>query len=611
MCGINGVFAYHPSSGAPSESELLAVRDYMRARGPDGSGAWWDSSRRLGLGHRRLAIIDLSPRGAQPMASACGRYVIVFNGEIYNYPALRRTLEAAGRKFVSDSDTEALLHLYALKGAAMLADLRGMFAFAIWDNQARTLFLARDPYGIKPLYTANDGWTFRFASQVKALLASGKLSNDAEPAGVVGFHLWGSVPEPFTVHRDVRALPAGHWQLVDSAGPREPVAYTSIAKVIFESSKERINPADTNARIRAAALDSVGAHLLADVDVGLFLSAGVDSTALLGLMRDAGQSEIQAITLAFEEFLGTAEDEAPLARQAAETYGARHAIRTVTEAEFRVDLPAILHAMDQPSIDGVNTWFVSKAAREAGLKVALSGLGGDELLGGYPSFIDIPRWVNWLRLPAAIPGAGRLFRSAALALGLDKRSPKLPGMLSHGGSYAGAYLLRRSVLLPFELKTVLDRDVIEDGLRRLAPLKIVRGSMQPLSSSPAGRVAALESSNYMRNQLLRDADWAGMAHSLEIRTPLVDIELLRTLAPLIPQLRPGSGKAALAAAPSQPLPSSIRDRRKTGFVVPTGRWTASASAATAGSKGAASRAWAKVVISDAAAPLPRDTVAVG
>jgi asparagine synthase (glutamine-hydrolysing) len=184
-------------------------------------------------------------------------------------------------------------------------------------------------------------------------------------------------------------------------------------------------------------------------------------------------------------------------------------------------------------------------------------------------------------------------------------------MLSYGGSYAGAYLLRRSVLLPFELKTVLNRDVIEDGLRRLVPLKIVRGSMHPRSSSPAGRVAALESSNYMRNQLLRDADWAGMAHSLEIRTPLVDIELLRAIAPLIPHLRPAMGKAALAAAPSQPLPSSIRDRRKTGFVVPTGRWTASASAVPAGSKGAASRAWAKVVISDAAASLPRDAVAVG
>src|SRR5260370_2712248 len=217
MCGISGIFAYHPASSGPNEAELLVTRDAMRARGPDGSGIWWSIDRCCGLGHRRLSILDLSDRASQPMASEDGRIVVSFNGEIYNYKALRVELEAAGVHFRTNSDTEALLHLYARHGTAMVQRLRGMFAFAIWDEMRRELFLARDPYGIKPLYTANDGWTFRFASQVKALLAGGRVSRDPQPAGIAGFHLFGSVPEPFTLYRDNPALPARHSQPIDSA----------------------------------------------------------------------------------------------------------------------------------------------------------------------------------------------------------------------------------------------------------------------------------------------------------------------------------------------------------------------------------------------------------
>ena len=232
MCGLNGIFAYHSAASLPSEAELLATREAMRRRGPDGAGVWWNEGRRCGLGHRRLSILDLSERASQPMNSDDGRLVVVFNGEIYNYPTLRRELEAEGACFRTTSDTEVLLHLYARHGAEMLHRLRGMFAFAIWDNERRGLFLARDLYGIKPLYTANDGWTFRFASQVKALLAGGAVSKDPEPAGLVGFHLFGSVPEPFTLYREIRALPAGHSQWIDAAGPQEPRPFASIAAIL-------------------------------------------------------------------------------------------------------------------------------------------------------------------------------------------------------------------------------------------------------------------------------------------------------------------------------------------------------------------------------------------
>src|SRR6516165_6395019 len=454
MCGVNGIFAYHPVANVPDEGELLATRDAMRARGPDGSGLWWSSDRRCGLGHRRLSILDLSDRASQPMVSAGGKLVITFNGEIYNYKALRAELETAGVCFRTTSDTEALLHLYARHGAAMVHRLRGMFAFAIWDEMRRELFLARDPYGIKPLYTANDGWTFRFASQVKALLAGGRISRDAEPAGIAGFHLFGSVPEPFTLYRDIRALPAGHTQRVDAAGARGPVPFTKLATILAEGASHPAPITELRERLRAAVLDSVRAHLLADVEVGIFLSAGVDSGALLGLMRDADQRETRAITLGFEEFCGTAEDEAPLAAHVAERYGARHIMRRVSDREFRADLPAIMEAMDQPSIDGVNTWFVAKAAKEAGLKVALSGLGGDELLAGYPSFTDLPRWRRAFGPIAAVPGLRRGARLLirALAPGFARETPKALGLLEYARSWAGAYLLCRGLFLPYELK---------------------------------------------------------------------------------------------------------------------------------------------------------------
>jgi asparagine synthase (glutamine-hydrolysing) len=605
VCGLNGIFAYHSAANVPTEAELLATRDAMRNRGPDGCGAWWSASRRCGLGHRRLSILDLSDRASQPMASEDGQLMLVFNGEIYNYPALRAGLEAEGVRFRTNSDSEVLLILYRREGREMVRRLRGMFAFAIWDQRQQGLFLARDAYGIKPLYTADDGWTFRFASQVKALLAGGHVSREPEAAGVVGFYLFGSVPEPFTFYREVRALPAGHSQWIDAAGPHKPEPFVNLATELARPAAVPASAAEWQQEVRRAVLDSVRAHLLADVEVGLFLSCGVDSGALLGLMRDAGQSEIRAITLAFDEFRGTAEDEAPLAARIAEQYGAQHIVRRVGEREFLDDLPDILDAMDQPSIDGVNTWFVSKAAKEAGLKVALSGLGGDELLAGYPSFGELPRWKHRFGRLAAVPGLGRLARAlvSAAAPDLARTRPKMLSMLEYTDSWAGAYLLRRGLYLPHELSQVMDPDMAREGLRRLDPLRRIAASLNPDPGSDIARVCALESTQYMRNQLLRDTDWASMAHSVEVRVPLVDLTLTREIGPIVKTQAIGAGKIALAQAPTAPLPKDILARAKTGFGVPTAAWMG----AVAGQprqlrdrvpdrKGLISRRWSRFVL---------------
>ena len=585
MCGIAGIFAYHYPALPVDRDELRRIRDHMAARGPDGLGEWFSEDGRVGLAHRRLSIIDLSDRAAQPMRSDDGQVVVSFNGEIYNFRELRRELEARGKVFRTGSDTEVLLHLYAEKGERMLGDLRGMFAIALWDGRKSSLLLARDPYGIKPLYLADDGWTVRFASQVKALLTSPRVSRVAEPAGVAGFYLFGSVPEPFTLYQEIRSVPAGSYQWVDATGPRPAVPYFSMAAAWGEGNRgQRVVAADVQEAVRAAVLDSVRHHLVADVPVGVFLSAGIDSGALAGLMRDAGQEDVQAVTLAFEEFRGTPGDEAPLAAEVARAYGLRHAIRVVGEREFREDLPRILAAMDQPSTDGINTWFVSKAAHEAGLKVAVSGLGGDELFGGYPSFRSVPRWARRLWLPAHLPGAGALLEQlhAVFAPLFPRVHPKTAGLFRHGGSAAGAWLLQRGLFLPGEIGKVLGEDLAREGLRRLRPLDMLEESLTPRAPgsgsrshaklTPFARVATLEASFYMRNQLLRDTDWASMAHSLEVRVPLVDASLLSSLAGPLQACATDDRKKFLAGSPTVPLPDQVARRPKTGFTTPVGEW---------------------------------------
>lgn len=604
MCGINGIFSFKSGSAPVDEGELLACRDAMTARGPDGAGLWISPDRSIGLAHRRLAIIDISADGAQPMTSATGNLVVTFNGEIYNYLELRRELERKGYVFKSHSDTEVLLHLFAEKGEDMVHDLRGMFAFAIWDATRQSLFLARDPYGIKPLYYSAAGGQFTFASSVKALVTARRIDRAADPAGVLGFFVFGSVPEPWTIYRAVRALPAGSMLCVDRNGVQAVRRYHSIAACLAEAEIEaaRSGPDSPSAvaALREALLDSVRQHLVADVPVGAFLSAGVDSSALVGLMRDAGQADIQTITLAFDEFEGQLSDESPLAEKVARHYATRHTTRRIGSKEFEQDLPRILSAMDQPSIDGINTWFVSKAAREVGMKVAISGVGGDELLGGYSTFKSVPQLSRRLSVPARIAGGASLASKlvgVANAVGFDVH-PKFAGLLRYGGSLPGAYLLQRGLFLPEEAHGLItDHDFLTEGLNRLAPIDMIQNSLAGGPVSEFGRMMVLESSFYMRNQLLRDTDWASMAHSLEVRTPFVDHILLRRSAAIMLRPECPDGKSMLAAAPGRPIPYEVATREKTGFSIPVEAWLENASPRNAATPRHAvfSRRWAQTI----------------
>ncbi|MBE0612748.1 MAG: asparagine synthase (glutamine-hydrolyzing) [Burkholderiales bacterium] len=594
MCGIAGIYAYRESAPPVDEQELLHIREHMIKRGPDGAGLWISPDQKIGLAHRRLAIIDLSAAGAQPMATADGNFRITFNGEIYNYRELRNELEAKGYRFRSNSDTEVLLHLYAERGPDMVHALRGMYAFGIWNERKKGMFLARDPFGIKPLYYANDGRSLRFASQVKALLSGGAIGNEAEPAGHAGFFVWGSVPEPFTLYKAIRAVPAGASIWVDGNGLRGPTAFFSIAEEFAKAQEQNPEESDGSRAERALAAlrDSVRHHMIADVPVGAFLSAGLDSATITALASEVADINLRTLTLGFKEYQDTQIDETVLAADVAARYKASHETRWVTRGDFEVELPRILEAMDQPSIDGINTYFVSKAAAYAGMKVAISGLGGDELFGGYPSFRDVPRMRRAASAFSGLSRFGKAFRCALSPLVRQFTSPKYAGVMEYGGSYGGAYLLRRAVFMPWELPRLMDPELATQGWEDLQQLTLLEGSARGLSKERQ-IISALELSWYMRNQLLRDSDWAGMANSLEIRVPYLDVSFFRSLAPLISGKRSPS-KVDLARALKPQLPDEMISRAKTGFTVPVREWCIDMFGKQAEARGI--RGWAKHVM---------------
>jgi len=561
MCGITTIHAYGEQAPPVDRDELEAITEFMRPRGPDAGGTWISRDGRTGMGSRRLAIIDLSDEGKQPLHDVDNQLTIVFNGEIYNYRALRTHLEQRGARFHSTSDTEVLLQMYRRYGAEMVGLLRGMFSFVILDEREQRLFVARDPYGIKPLYFADDGRTFRCASTVKALLAGKHVSTTRDPAAACGFFLTGTVPEPLTTFESIRVVEAGTCFFVDAKGRHEPTCFYSIAATFGRGAEQESAARLVEPRIllRELITESLHHHLVSDVPVGVFLSGGIDSTALAALAEEAGQPPA-CITVRFDLLRDSAADEAPYAERFARERKLEQITRLVTRDEFHADLPHFFTSMDQPTIDGTNTWFASKAAAERKLKVTLSGLGGDELFGSYSSFRDLPRIVRGTRFPLA-----------TLAAQMIARHPKSRAITRYGRTYAGAYFVKRGLFLPEELPAILGNADAEEGLRRLDIVESIGRSLVPDPGTAFGRVATLEASNYMRNQLLRDTDWASMAHSLEVRTPLVDAVLLRQIAPLL-MLEQSRCKQHFAASPVAPLPAYLSKRPKSGFSTPLAQW---------------------------------------
>lgn len=558
MCGIAGILNF-PGDYADGLARLTRMQQAIRHRGPDDEGIFIDANAPVGLVNTRLAILDLSPAGHQPMHSRDGRYTIVFNGEIYNFAALRARLEKDGVQFHSHSDTEVVLALYLQRGPACVQELQGMFALAIWDRDERTCFLARDPLGIKPLYYCTQGRTLGFASEVRALAAAEIVPRRLSRPGLQGYLLYGSVPEPHTIMADMQCLPAGHY-LLWRDGQQTLTRYWEL--------KFSTRPTDTDAawNTREALLDSVRRHFVSDVPVGIFLSGGMDSTALVALAQQLHPRDLRTFCISFAD---PRFNEGSIARRTAEYFGTEHFDWRVDATTSKKLWQEYWSHLDQPSIDGFNTFCVAKYARECGAKVVLSGLGGDELFGGYPSFAKVPQL---LKLSQALGTDGVVRQTALGLLGhTSTQSPKLQRLesfLSRAASSASAYWCVRGIFTPRETATLLQRFFPDDPV---TDEELIHHLPAPTQPSLLDEVSYLELTRYMRNQLLRDSDVMSMAWGLELRVPFVDRQLTETLARIPASLRLAAGKQLLLQAVPE-IPEWVARRPKQGFAFPFAAW---------------------------------------
>lgn len=552
MCGIAGILS--ADHDAPAlRTRAAAMQRALAHRGPDDRGVWMSRNGEAVFAHTRLAVLDPTPAGRQPMSIDGGRLTITFNGEIYNFMELRRELECRGVVFHSRTDTEVVLRAYDAYGDQCVERLRGMFAFAIWDERERRCLLARDRFGIKPLYYSAATGRLIFASELRAVMASGLIEAVVDGVAAYGYFRAGSVPEPHTLVQGVRCLEAGQTAIWHDAR-------LTLSRYFELSFAAAPRLGDAAADTRSALVDSVSHHFVSDVPVGIFLSGGVDSTALLALARETGHPDVHAITLALP---GTGDDETQLARKTAKHFGVRHAVRELDGHSARVLFDDYLTAMDQPSIDGLNTLAVSQLARTSGLKVMLSGVGADELFGGYPSIRAVPRFAAWNRRFAASGG----FRTAVgqlLERLPDARCRRIGDMLGQAPGLPASYECFRGIFTRAEARA-LARQFASTPVDEPAAAEAV------IDPTPADGACRLEMTRYLRNQLLRDADVMSMACGVEMRVPFLDAVVVSTVTSIPQHQRLSRGKTLLRRAVPE-IPEWISRQPKRGFMFPMERW---------------------------------------
>jgi asparagine synthase (glutamine-hydrolysing) len=579
MCGIVGILARKtPIPPAVLEQATASLAH----RGPDDSGTVLLKQSQpepleIGLGHRRLAILDLSPLGHQPMQDPITGNWIVFNGEIYNFRELRQELEAAGAEFKSHSDTEVILAAYRVWGESFLTRLGGMFAFALWDAPRKRLLLARDPMGIKPLYYHQSDQAFVFASEVRTLLRTGLVPRRPDPTGVLSYLAFGSVYEPWTIVEGVGAVPPGHVVEVVNGSVSSREYWNPLQSSLTDEANPRPGggtaPVD---RLPAILRDAVLSHLVSDVPVGVFLSGGIDSSALVAVLSHNGvRANTFSLVFQEEEF-----NEGQYSREVARRFGTEHHEILVSQQDTLAVLPEALCAMDQPTIDGINTYLVSAKTRAAGVKVALTGLGADEMFAGYSNFRRVPRMEVFSKRFGRLPKLARRPLSASIALfaGQGDRSRKLAELARGHDSIIHPYFLVRTLFGAAEREALVSagcRDKDKDKDSELALASILQQSITQSSTlDPVNRVSYLESRWYMRNTLLRDSDFMSMAHGLELRVPFLDRTLVEACfrIPGDKKLQGNLPKGLLLASLGVELPREVVNRPKRGFTLPFERW---------------------------------------
>jgi asparagine synthase (glutamine-hydrolysing) len=575
MCGIVGIVARETQI---SPATLEQATRSLAHRGPDDSGmvllqVEQPEPLQIGLGHRRLAILDLSPLGHQPMQDPVTGNWIIFNGEIYNFRELREELEASGVEFKSHSDTEVILAAYRIWGESCLTRLGGMFAVALWDAHRKRLLLARDPMGIKPLYYFQSAGTFIFASEIRTLLQMGMVPRKLDPTGILSYLTFGSVYEPWTIVDGVKAVPPGHLLTLENGSVSRREYWSPLRPSSLPSLNLNLQSGDgiaTGAELSAILRDAVLSHLVSDVPVGVFLSGGIDSSALVAVLSHNGvRANTFSLVFEEEEF-----NEGKYSREIAHRFGTEHHQIAISQQDTLAVLPAALRAMDQPTIDGINTYLVSAKTRAAGVKVALTGLGADEMFAGYSNFRRVPKMEAFSKRFGRLPGLVKGLMSASMALfgGRSDRGRKLAELATNEDSVHPYFMLR--TLFGTEGREALfsasDYEKSQQALDGMLRESVTASE----SLDPVNRVSFLESHFYMRNTLLRDSDFMSMAHGLELRVPFLDKTLVEACLriPGARKLEGGSPKGLLLTSLGVELPREIVNRPKRGFTLPFEQW---------------------------------------
>lgn len=560
MCGIAG---FADSATAPDLRQTAVERmcATMRHRGPDDEGTLTRGVVTLGM--RRLAIFDPA-HGKQPMSTSDGRFHLVFNGAIYNFRTLRAELERSGHRFQTDCDTEVLLAAYAQWGDGCLNRFRGMFAFAVWDSREETLFLARDPFGIKPLYYAKSGSSLVFASELRALLASGRCSSAVDRSAVSESLAYLAAPAPRTFFREAQSLRPGESALWRS-GQLLTRSYWTFRDIAPSAIRVCATREHFTAELRERLEDTIKAHTLADVPVGAFLSGGLDSSVVVGLMSRQQQTPLKTFSIGFAE---AGYSEADEAAAAAAHFGTQHQTFVLTGEQVARDIERIIDGFDQPTGDAINTYYASQCARAGGVTVALSGLGGDELFGGYPWFTATPRMARLLPLWRVLPKPLQSAVVRRLRRG-DARQEKLSDLLAHATNFHELAALQRRNFAEPARRALLRQPTQFEPHQELSRL-----SLELIGADAFASISAWELRTYMADVLLRDSDVVSMRHSLELRVPFVDRTLIEWVwrQPGRFKQTPGRPKGALADAVRDLLPPGVATRRKRGFTLPFALW---------------------------------------
>jgi asparagine synthase (glutamine-hydrolysing) len=577
MCGIAGIFSNSKSAksvaaqkggSVPISSLLDRMIGQLRHRGPDDQGVivLCNNNSEVGLGHTRLAILDLSSAGHQPMKESHGKLLLTYNGEVYNYRELRRELHSEAEEWLSQTDTEVILRLYKHYGIDSLKKLRGMFALALWDGHQNELFLARDHFGIKPLYYYSTKNLFVFSSEIRALLSSGLVPRKLDIEGLTSYLRFGAVESPLTIIDGVKSVPPGHYLCVRRTDNDLQIELKDYAGSVFElpSDIQVTSRNEAVAILREKLEESIKLHLVSDVPLATFLSGGIDSSAIVAMMNRVTNERPKTfnVTFAEKEF-----NEDTYARLIAKRFSTDHHEIMLSEDALLEMLPGAFSAMDQPTIDGINTYVISRAVKQAGITVALSGLGGDELFAGYPSF----RRVQKLRNLAAIPDSVRqaTARAGQRFFGNSVQQRKAWHLLAGGGTPHSAYTISRQLFSWEEIAVLLDKERLFAQIYQSNP-----ASLRNHQSDPLNAVSVYELQGYMANMLLRDTDQMSMAHSLEVRVPFVDSIVVPFVLSLPGKwkLDAGRPKPLLVDAVADLLPQEIWQRPKMGFTLPFERW---------------------------------------